>query len=469
METQHIHQNATRLRAVLLVVLVTAVGWAAYSFYDLARGVWEFLGPGNQLAGSQASVEAWSALGEIDHEIWLDLLGWLLLIPALGKCFAVLWRMPWGKDFTWSDGQWIDTDVMAVRAGAGLPLAQPLRESPVGLKLGLLVMAAISAFMLLAAAGSIDLPEDGARIDPWALVPLIGAVLFACVVGYACATTFTRRIQFDDAGLCDANFFRSQRVPWSVVKEFIDDHAGAGATSDSTGNSIGTSPVWRLKDARGRSILELARSLVPAQALVALRQRFASRMTADSRSSAGEFGFLDAAPFSAAVKPGQGLEQDDTAPQVRMRQAMLEHAARFERLDRGFNRGMMVSMSLLLALFLAPAVITSYQALWFVFAAAQTEGVVVEIPEDSLPSLVVEYRVGKAEPLRTSTDGSALYSGYKVGDKVRVFYDPAQPEDARLDFFLELWLGPMVLGGLALIVGLVTALIARSFKPRRSA
>ena len=37
---------------------------------------------------------------------------------------------------------------------------------------------------------------------------------------------------------------------------------------------------------------------------------------------------------------------------------------------------------------------------------------------------------------------------YKPGDTVTVLYDPARPEEVRIHTFLQVWLFPLVLGGL---------------------
>ncbi len=463
MQGQTTHQSAARLKTGLLVILALAIGWVAYSFYELAVGVREFVAQGITAAPSPVPVDVWTALGGIDGEIWVDMLVWLALIPALGKCFLLLLRAPWGRDLTWSDGQWMDTDPMGLPAGAGLPLAASLKESAGGLKAGLIVMVAISGFGLLAAVGAIDLPEDGGVVSPMILVPLFGALAFAAFVAYASANILTRRVQFDDAGLCNANFFRSQRIPWSAVKEFKLGDSSSGPLHDSDGSPKTAQECWLLKDAHGRTMLTLAQNMVPQQSLAALREHFKVRVGSDG------FGFPMAAPAVSVALSADAADQRDAAKEEAFARAMREHHEHFKDFDRKFKRTGLMSLTLVLLLFLVPAAVTTYKSLWFTFAAAQTQGVVVDIPADSLPSLVVEYRVGSGKPLRANTDGSDAYSGYKLGDAVRVLYDPAEPEDARLDLFLELWLGPIVLGVLALIVGLIMALIARSFRPRRGA
>lgn len=42
---------------------------------------------------------------------------------------------------------------------------------------------------------------------------------------------------------------------------------------------------------------------------------------------------------------------------------------------------------------------------------------------------------------------------YARGEAVTVLYDPATPENARIDGFFQLWFGPLILGGLGLVFG----------------
>jgi hypothetical protein len=90
---------------------------------------------------------------------------------------------------------------------------------------------------------------------------------------------------------------------------------------------------------------------------------------------------------------------------------------------------------------------------------------VVEVVVDSLPSLRVEYRTREGKVFVTESDGSDAYAGIAVGDRVTVFYDPADLQVVRLDFFLEHWLLPMMLGGLTLILLAVVIVIARTLRP----
>jgi hypothetical protein len=74
---------------------------------------------------------------------------------------------------------------------------------------------------------------------------------------------------------------------------------------------------------------------------------------------------------------------------------------------------------------------------------------------------VVEYHTPQGTSLTIYSDGSAAYDGYHVGDTLTVFYDADDPENARLELFLELWLGTILMGGLTSIILLAAILIGQ--------
>jgi hypothetical protein len=92
------------------------------------------------------------------------------------------------------------------------------------------------------------------------------------------------------------------------------------------------------------------------------------------------------------------------------------------------------------------------------------QGTVVEARRDGVPSVVVAYvpAPGQAER-RIESDGSDLSADIAVGARLPVYFDAADPEDARIGLFLELWIGPILLGALFLLVLLCAVLIARGF------
>jgi hypothetical protein len=54
---------------------------------------------------------------------------------------------------------------------------------------------------------------------------------------------------------------------------------------------------------------------------------------------------------------------------------------------------------------------------------------------------------------------------YKEGDSVVVLYDPAKPEDMRIHSFANVWIMPLILGGVGgifVVVGAVLSVVMRS-------
>ena len=99
----------------------------------------------------------------------------------------------------------------------------------------------------------------------------------------------------------------------------------------------------------------------------------------------------------------------------------------------------------------------------FVQTAEHADGTVIEIVEkysDSNSSSssrsnrhgsytyypVVEFTDQQGKPHKFQSNTGSNPSRYFVGDKVPVLYDPARPGSAGIDHWLDLYLGPMVLG-----------------------
>ena len=59
--------------------------------------------------------------------------------------------------------------------------------------------------------------------------------------------------------------------------------------------------------------------------------------------------------------------------------------------------------------------------------------------------------------------------GFAVGETVRVLYDPANPTDAKIDTFFQIWVLPIVfgiLGGIFTLVGLTLLVVGRLTRRR---
>ncbi|MCC7359429.1 MAG: DUF3592 domain-containing protein [Anaerolineales bacterium] len=133
---------------------------------------------------------------------------------------------------------------------------------------------------------------------------------------------------------------------------------------------------------------------------------------------------------------------------------------------------LLIILNLFCLVFLAVGGWWGYGSFRLVQAGATTSGRVVDIlvsSDDDGDSYapVVEYTVRSLDYqlIGTYTNPPA----YAVGDRVTVRYDRANPETARLDSFVELWLFPLVFGGVGLLlfiiinVGYVVSLARRTW------
>jgi hypothetical protein len=88
---------------------------------------------------------------------------------------------------------------------------------------------------------------------------------------------------------------------------------------------------------------------------------------------------------------------------------------------------------------------------------ASAEGVVIDLilSRDSDGDDTYYPRVRFATPTGESVEftGSvgSTPAAFDVGEAVAVLYDPADPQDARIDSFFQLWFGPLILGFLGFV------------------
>ena len=100
----------------------------------------------------------------------------------------------------------------------------------------------------------------------------------------------------------------------------------------------------------------------------------------------------------------------------------------------------------------------------FLDQAVETEATVMDVEKRKAGDGTMYYPVfsfvdeGGNEHKIYSTRGS-YPPAYKPGDTVSIFYDPQNPEKTKLDSFVSLWLGPVMLGVLGLIPVFIGALI----------
>lgn len=80
-------------------------------------------------------------------------------------------------------------------------------------------------------------------------------------------------------------------------------------------------------------------------------------------------------------------------------------------------------------------------------------GIVVAAGDDEKPT--VEFRTRTGERIRVEGKISVSPSPYEVGERIGVFYDPADPAAALIDAFAERWFIALLLGGFAVVFLLV--------------
>lgn len=79
---------------------------------------------------------------------------------------------------------------------------------------------------------------------------------------------------------------------------------------------------------------------------------------------------------------------------------------------------------------------------------------------------VIEFTTDRGYPARCKALASSNPPAYAVGERVEVLYDPARPAEGRIRSFTDLWLLPLLFGGLgALFAGIGTALLTGIIVP----
>ena len=351
-------------------------------------------------------------------------------------------KWPWGRDRTWTNGAWRDTEPMAARAGAGALLSEPIKE-PAGKKvwglLGVAISVPFALWTLTSISISYSLLADEQMVSALAMLLVSLAIL-----GWSLRSVVkahTRRVQFDQTGLSDADFFGVRRVPWGEIRNLVLVNLNADAQARYARTRVtereGSRPKddWGARDVcgeQGVALLRIHKNMVPWDALTALRQRIEKQLR-DGRKEA-----------SIEARDRKQIEEHEAIAR-RMDQVEAGLDKRFRSVE-GVMKGF---MALTFLLPLAGTCYFGYHSLWFRFVAAEAQGQVVQTGP-----LVVLYRDAAGQPLRTVSDSSEYVA---VGADVRVFYDREDPDRVRLDLFEEMWANTALLGGLTLFVGLLAA------------
>lgn len=99
----------------------------------------------------------------------------------------------------------------------------------------------------------------------------------------------------------------------------------------------------------------------------------------------------------------------------------------------------------------------------FLEKAETTQGTVIEmIPKRSKDSTtyspVVSFTTKSGQTITYTSSTSSNPPSYDVGEKVEIFYDPANPNDAEINGFFSLWLGVLILGFIGTVFFLIGSL-----------
>ncbi len=98
-------------------------------------------------------------------------------------------------------------------------------------------------------------------------------------------------------------------------------------------------------------------------------------------------------------------------------------------------------------------------------SATHTEGTVVDIAShrdsdgDTMYKPVIEFTTADGRTLQFTSSVSSSSPSYSRGDAVKLYYAPANPEDARLDSFMEKYFLPLILSVFASVFTLIGVLL----------
>lgn len=121
-----------------------------------------------------------------------------------------------------------------------------------------------------------------------------------------------------------------------------------------------------------------------------------------------------------------------------------------------------------LVLLLAAAVWAGSNAM-FIKKAVPVTGTVIDLVEQGRGvTPLIRFDNTTGEQFRFKPHSSQSPSPYVIGDQVNVYYDPVNPAHSKLDSFVGLWFGPLMLGIAGLVNLILGIILGRIFKHRHS-
>lgn len=90
---------------------------------------------------------------------------------------------------------------------------------------------------------------------------------------------------------------------------------------------------------------------------------------------------------------------------------------------------------------------------------------------DSDYAPVFSFKAADGKTYSVTSNTSSNPPGFAVNDEVEVLYDPADPQRARINTFVQLWLPPVILGSIGtlfFIIASVFAFVLRALARRGS-
>lgn len=395
--------------------------------------------------------------------LWFPICGHFLFVLLLAAaCRWLAYHSGWGEDRTWFNGAWVATESAPQRIGFSVMDAKPITEAGGSRKAVIFWSVLFGLIALLVVPAAIAQMSRDPLLTTLMMVGGLGMLLLAL---FTAVSTFSRILYQDQTGLVDSSFFGIKRLPWFAVaavnlvnlnREAQQRYDRSHSIKDSRPQTLN---VYKVTDKQGREILSLSETMAPPYAFNALLARLRGRSYQENRSNDGALAANEARTLSGDFQTLDGTQDDFEDEWSRLTG---QRAGQRKSLFHPDHRGTLIGLALMLAPFVLITAFLCYQSLWFSYGAERVQGRVVEIKHDGLPSLVVEYRPASGNVLQIESDGSEAYGGFKVGDSLTVYYQASNPENARIDLFLELWLGALLMGGLTAFVLLAAVLIGRS-------